>query len=76
MVDDQQMFGPMYMVAPVLKKGASSRFVYLPQLPKDQTWVNVFTGVTTNTQSGSQNISEPTPLETFPLYRRTLSLNH
>eukprot|EP00911_Craspedida_sp_UC1_P000737 UC1_evm1s564 len=26
MVDDQQMFGPMYMVAPVLKKGASSRF--------------------------------------------------
>jgi len=30
------MFGPDYLVAPVLEKGQQSRWVYLPQLPKGQ----------------------------------------
>lgn len=71
MVDDQQMFGPDYLVAPVLKKGAKSRYVYLPQLPSSHVWVNVFTGIQTNTTAGPLNISEATPLDTFPLYRRS-----
>lgn len=29
-----QMFGPDYLVAPVLEKGVQSRNVYLPPLPK------------------------------------------
>jgi alpha-D-xyloside xylohydrolase len=74
-VDDAYMFGPDYLVAPVLTKGATSRFVYLPPLTNGTVWRNVFTGTITNTAAGGRNISEPTPLtgdglSTFPLYQR------
>ena len=69
-VDDQQMFGPDYLVAPVLVKGASSRSVYLPPLPKGSVWKNVFTAVETDTSTGGKTITEVTPLDTFPLYKR------
>jgi len=69
-VDDQQMFGPDYLVAPVLVKGATSRNVYLPPLPNNTVWVNVFTGCETDTSTGGKNITEATPLATFPLYKR------
>lgn len=71
-VDDQQMFGPDYLVAPVLQKGATSRDVYLPPLPVGMVWRNVFTGVETNTSAGGKRISEATPLDIFPLYKRHL----
>ena len=70
MIDDQMMFGPDYMLAPVLKKGTTSRSVYLPPLPTGTTWSNVFTGVATETSDGGRTIDEATPLDTFPLYRR------
>jgi len=70
-VSDQQMFGPDYLVAPVLVKGASMRYVYLPQLPLGTVWRNVFTAVETDTSAGGKNITEATPLNSFPLYRRT-----
>jgi hypothetical protein len=70
-VDDQQMFGPDYLVAPVLQKGVSSRPVYLPPLPTGTVWTNVFTGIETDTSAGGKNITELTPLDTFPLYKRT-----
>ena len=63
-------FGPDYLVAPVLQKGAASRKVYLPQLPAGSAWKNVFTGVETDTAGVGKNITEATPLDTFPLYRR------
>jgi hypothetical protein len=69
-VEDQQMFGPDYLVAPVLQKGVTSRRVYLPPLPKGTVWRNVFTDVETDTSAGGMNITEGTPLDTFPLYRR------
>eukprot|EP00729_Bicosta_minor_P029358 gene29358-29518_t len=69
-VDDQQMFGPDYLVAPVLVKGAASRPVYLPPLPKGAVWKNVFTAVETDTSGGGKIIVEVTPLDTFPLYKR------
>jgi hypothetical protein len=52
-----------------------SRHVYLPPLPTgDQgdrwVWKNVFTGAETDTSAGGKNISEATPLDTFPLYKR------
>ena len=62
--------GPDYLVAPVLERGAASRWVYLPPLPNGTVWTNVFTGRQTDTSMGGKNISEPTPLDTFPLYRR------
>ena len=69
-VDDQQMFGPDYLVAPVLVQGVTSRPVYLPPLPNNTVWVNVFTGVETDTSAGGKNITELTPIDTFPLYKR------
>lgn len=69
-IDDQQMFGPDYLVAPVLQKGVPSRSVYLPPLLPGTVWRNVFTGVVTDTSAGGKHITEATPLETFPLYER------
>jgi alpha-D-xyloside xylohydrolase len=69
-IDDQQMFGPDYLVAPVLQKGVKSRRVYLPPLSKGTVWKHVFTSVETDTSGGGVNITEATPLDTFPLYRR------
>lgn len=69
-IDDQQMFGPDYLVAPVLQKAVASRSVYLPPLPTGTVWANVFTGVETDTSDGGKNITEATPLDTFPLYKR------
>jgi hypothetical protein len=50
------MFGPDYLVAPVLTKGAASRFVYLPPLPAGFVWKNVFTAVETDSSAGGMNI--------------------
>ena len=64
-------FGPDYLVAPVLQKGAASRKVYLPQLPAGSAWKNVFTGVETETADGGKTMAtEKTPLDSFPLYKR------
>ncbi len=76
-IDDAMMFGPDYLVAPVLTQAATNRTVYLPQLPSDAVWVNVFTAVETNTSTGGINITELTPrtgdgFGTFPLYKRTV----
>ena len=57
-------------MAPVLQKGVASRFVYLPPLPEGTVWKNVYTGVETDTSRGGKNITEATPLATFPLYKR------
>lgn len=70
-IDDQQMFGPDYLVAPVLVQGASNRSVYLPHLPSGTVWKNVFTSVETDTSEGGKTIVESTPLDTFPLYKRS-----
>ena len=75
MVDDEQMFGPDHLVAPVLHKGVASRRVYLPPLPKGTFWQNVFTGVETQTWTGGTNVTEATPLGTFPLYKRCKNLS-
>lgn len=74
-VDDQLMFGPLYLVAPQLHEQATSRSVYLPQLPAGELWSNLFTLAQYNTTAGSLNITEATPLTgdgfgTFPIYRR------
>ena len=69
-VDDQQMFGPDYLVAPVLVKDAAFRSVYLPPLSKGFVWKNFFTAVETDTSAGGTIITEATPLDSFPLYKR------
>ena len=69
-VDDQLMFGPDYLVAPVLVENATERFVYLPKLAAPFVWQDYFSGSIHNTTMSSLNITVVTPLDTFPLFRR------
>jgi alpha-D-xyloside xylohydrolase len=63
-VEDQFMFGPELLVAPVLYEGARSREVYLPA---ETTWTDAWTD---ETFDGGQWVTADAPLERIPLYLR------
>jgi alpha-D-xyloside xylohydrolase len=63
-VDDQFMFGPDLLVAPVLHQGATKRRVYLPA---GVSWTDAWTG---KKLEGGQTITAAAPLEKVPLYLR------
>jgi len=63
-VDDQFMFGPDLLVAPVLHQGARSREVYLPA---GTTWTDAWTDTS---YDGGQWTSADAPLDRIPLYLR------
>jgi alpha-D-xyloside xylohydrolase len=61
-VEDQYMFGPDILVAPILWEGARSRKVYLP---KGAKWSNPYTG---EQYEGGQWIVCDAPLEIIPVF--------
>lgn len=61
-VDDQYMFGPDIMVAPVLEAGVESRKVYLPA---GSTWTDAWNG---KIYEGGQTIDAAAPIDTIPLF--------
>jgi alpha-D-xyloside xylohydrolase len=63
-IDDQFMFGPDLLVAPVLHEGARSRSVYLPP---STAWRDAWTG---EISTGGQTVEAAAPLERIPLYLR------
>jgi len=63
-IEDEFMFGPDILVAPVLFKGARSRMVYLPE---GAQWKEVSTG---RSYGGGQFVECEAPLETIPLFTR------
>ena len=63
-VDDQFLFGPDVLVAPVLQKGATKRKVYLPA---GATWTDAWTG---KQFKGGQTFTAAAPLERIPVYLR------
>ncbi|MEV6491182.1 TIM-barrel domain-containing protein [Actinoplanes sp. NPDC051633] len=63
-VDDQLMFGPDVLVAPILHAGARSRPVYLPPGAR---WTHVWTG---RTHDGGSLIEQDAPLDQIPVYLR------
>lgn len=65
-VEDQFMFGPDLLVAPVLYEGHTSREVYLP--PGD--WLDAWDGQEIH---GGQRLTAPAPLERVPVYWRKAS---
>jgi len=65
-VDDQFMFGPKYMVAPVIQYQARMRNVYFPQ---GANWVHWFTGMSYRGGTSVNNL--PAPLATLPLFTRS-----
>jgi len=64
--EDQYMFGPDWLVAPVTQYQAKSRTVYLPTLPNGQVWTNYYT----NQDSTFGQVTVPTPIDSFPLFFR------
>ncbi len=67
-IPDQFMFGPEVMVAPVDRKGANLRTVYLPG---GTDWYDFWTGTRL---AGKQTVVANAPIETLPLYVRAGSI--
>lgn len=62
--EDQYMFGPDVLVAPVMYAKTDCRSVYLPD---GETWINYWTG---DTLEGGQTVTVPAPLDQIPLFIR------
>jgi alpha-D-xyloside xylohydrolase len=63
-VDDEYLFGPALLVAPVTEYRARSRKVYLPA---GSSWYDFYTGRSTH---GGQTITVDAPYERIPLFVR------
>ena len=63
-IDDEYMFGPDILVAPVLSEGAESRKVYLPGGVK---WRESSTG---RVYDGGQTVSANAPIDIIPVFIR------
>ena len=61
-IEDQFLFGPDILVAPVLHLGERQRSLYLPA---GVSWVNAWTG---QVSVGGQSVSVPAPLEQIPVF--------
>ena len=64
-VDDQYLFGPDYLVAPVTAQGATSRSVVFPA---GAQWQSVWDA--TVVESGGQTKVVQAPINVIPVYRR------
>jgi alpha-D-xyloside xylohydrolase len=67
-IDDEYMFGPSILVAPVTEDKARSRDVYLPA---GASWYDFYTG---KRSEGGQTINASAPYERMPLYVRAGSI--
>jgi alpha-D-xyloside xylohydrolase len=67
-IDDQYLFGPSFLVAPVYAFGARQREVYLPA---GTSWYDFYTGVA---HEGGRTIEAKAPLSRMPLYVRAGSI--
>lgn len=63
-IEDQYMFGPDLLIAPVLEKDAKSRIVYLPF---GAEWTDALTG---NKYDGGQTIIYEVNIENIPVFTR------
>lgn len=66
-VEDQYLFGPDILVAPILNAGQHQREVYLPE---GVVWVDAFTG---KEHRGGQTISTTAELDRIPVFVRKSS---
>jgi alpha-D-xyloside xylohydrolase len=69
-VDDQHMFGPDLLIAPVLEFGARSRSV---RLPAGSRWTEVWSG---RSLEGGQVVEVDAPLERIPVFAREGAAMH
>jgi alpha-glucosidase len=64
---DDFMLGSQYLVAPVVEEGARTRRVYLPKLPRGQTWQDFESG---EVFAAGQYHTVDAPLAKLPLFKR------
>ena len=62
--EDQYMFGPDLLVAPVMEEGVSSRTVYLPE---GEVWTECCTG---KKYEGGQTVMAEAPIDIIPVFVR------
>ena len=62
--EDQYMYGPKYLVAPILTPGQTKREVYLPEA--GTKWK----GVDGNTYDGGKSVTVDAPIETMPVFTK------
>ena len=67
-IPDEYMFGPAFLVAPVVEQGATSREVYLPA---GCDWYDYWTN---RRFKGGQTITAVAPVDTLPLFVRAGSI--
>ena len=67
-ITDEYMFGPAFLVAPVVEQGATQREVYLPA---GTDWYNYWTH---ERVKGGQTITVNAPIDTLPLFVRAGSI--
>jgi alpha-D-xyloside xylohydrolase len=63
-IEDQFMFGPDMLIAPVLEPDAKSRRIYLPE---GSVWTDASTG---KTHKGGRAIDYPVTIENIPVFTR------
>jgi len=63
-IENQYMFGPNYLVAPVLFEGRRERELYLPP---GVTWTCAWTG---EQFEGGRNITVPAPIDKIPVFSK------
>ncbi len=63
-IEDQYMFGPDILVAPVLREGAISRSIYLPA---GSDWTDAGTG---KKYKGGRDIDYKVSIENIPIFTR------
>jgi len=66
-IDDQYMFGPNLMVAPVLEPRCETRSVYLPE----GRWFDAWTGTS---HEGGVSLEAASPIDRIPIYTRTFEM--
>jgi alpha-glucosidase/alpha-D-xyloside xylohydrolase len=67
-IGDEYMFGPAFLVAPVVEQGATSRTVYLPA---GCDWYDFWTN---KRIKGGQTVTASAPIDTIPLFVRAGSI--
>jgi alpha-D-xyloside xylohydrolase len=67
-IGDEYMFGPAFLVAPVVEQGRTSRQVYLPA---GTDWYNFWTNQKLH---GGQTVTVAAPIDTLPLFVRAGSI--
>lgn len=67
-IKDEFMYGPAFLVNPVLSAGATMRDVYLPSGVK---WIDFWTG---QSHAGGETISADAPLDRIPIFVRAGSI--